>query len=452
MQRRLVNVLHPRAGRGGGRIRPAGQEGPGSLPGCIAGRARDRPECPGRAGGGAIRCPAWPSRGSLSGQPLTPGAGRGGAAAGFIKRCQGAARPRSSAKAADRLAATALAAELARPVVPTRGNDRAEPGATDRAFLARAVLSVCFRPGGSLSCRQLGVVLLCLERAPPGFQGFLAHGVQLRGTTSALLVVIAGFSGGGRAPQDLRSMQPTTRVLVASELAVAFAHAAGAHRRVGRQPGEVPKLVGVDPMRKHCVVRQGAQPSPIAPRTALSFDARPQPGLVDEPVTELSWHRQGPAATGPTRGEKGGLDRGWWQAETAGLPASYPGDPSSPRRRSNSPMGATPPPAGLPICTCWFTPHPPGMPPAQDPARTLRVPGPRGRRRSAGQGAWIRRQEGLGRPLEPDRAGARAERRVGRAAGARESGRGVSPAAESGRFVRPHARTVTATRQGRSRR
>jgi hypothetical protein len=424
------------------------------LPGSIAGRSRDRPERPvGLVGRSAAR--PWPSRGSLSGQPVTPGAGRGGAAAGFIKRCQGAAHPRSSAKATDRLAATTLAAQLARPVVPTRGNDRAEPGAADRTFLARAVLSVCLRPGDSLSCRQLGGVLLCLERAPPGFQGFLAHGVQLRGTTSALLVVIAGFSGGGRGRQDLRSMQPTTRVLDASELAVAFAQAAGAQRRIGRQPGEVPKLVGVDPMRKHRVVRQGAQPSPIAPRTALSFDARPQPGLVDEPVTELSWHRQGPAATGPTRGEKGGLDRGWWQAaaaaQPAGLPASYPGDPSSPRR-SNSPTGATPPPAGPPICTCWFTPHPPGMPPAQDPARTLRVPGPRGRRRSAGQGAWIRRQEGLGRPLEPDRAGAGASRRVGRAAGARERGRGVSHAAESGRFVRPHARTVTATRQGRSRR
>jgi hypothetical protein len=298
----------------------------------------------------------------------------------FVEGFQAAAHPCSSAKAADRLAAAGIAAELALPVVPTGRDDRAEPGATDRAFLTCAEFSASFRPGDFPSCRQLRVVLLCLERAPERVDGCLAHRVQLGSTTPALLVVIVGFSGRGRSRPDLRSLQPSTGVLVASQFAVAFTQAAGAKRRVGSQPGSFAKLMGVDPMRNDRMVCQGAQPTPIAPRTALSLDARPQPGLVDESVNAVSWHRNGPATTGPTRASKSGLDRGWWQAEaaaaaTSSLSATYPGDPSSPRRSSrNSPTGVTPPPPEQSNCTRAFTPHPPGMQPARNPLRERSAP------------------------------------------------------------------------------
>ncbi len=200
----------------------------------------------------------------------------------FVERFQAATHPRSSPKAADRLAAAGIATELALPVVPTGWDYRAEPGATDRAFLTRAELSLSFRPGEFPSCRQLRVVLLCLERAPRGVDGFLAHGVELRHTTSALLVVIVGLSGGCRGRPDFRSMQPSAGVLVVSQFTVALAQAGGTQRRVVGQPGQFAKLMGVDPMRKHRMVRQRAQPTPIAPRTALRFDALPQPGLLDQ--------------------------------------------------------------------------------------------------------------------------------------------------------------------------
>src|SRR6266545_2657747 len=155
-----------------------------------------------------------------------PGAERG-CDGWFVERFQAATHPRSSPKAADRLAAAGIATELALPVVPTGWDYRAEPGATDRAFLTRAELSLSFRPGEFPSCRQLRVVLLCLERAPRGVDGFLAHGVELRHTTSALLVVIVGLSGGCRGRLDFRSMQPSARVLVVSQFTVALAQAGG---------------------------------------------------------------------------------------------------------------------------------------------------------------------------------------------------------------------------------
>src|SRR6266542_6587734 len=89
--------------------------------------------------------------------------------------------------------------------------------------------------------------------------------------------------------------------------------------------------------------------------------------------------------------------------------------------------------------------------PLDNPARTLRAPG----RGSVGvqlEGARIRRREGPGCPPEPGRAGARASWRVRREGGTRATGRGACAAGGCGRFVRPHARTVTGRPQGRSQR
>src|SRR6266545_2572174 len=112
--------------------------------------------------------------------------------------------------------------------------------------------------------------------------------------------------------------------------------------------------MSVDPMRKHRMVRQGAQPTPIAPRTALRFDALPQPGLLDELGGNLSWHRSRPATTGQRRasGSGWGLARGWWQAQataaaTTRLPATYPavhrhpGGEPAPQEDAGDPCGHT---------------------------------------------------------------------------------------------------------------
>jgi len=75
-------------------------------------------------------------------------------------------------------------------------------------------------------------------------------------TALALLVVVVGFPGGRRELQDLGALEPLMRVLFAGELAVTLAQRRSAERRIGRQPGKLAELVGVDLVGEDRVVRQ----------------------------------------------------------------------------------------------------------------------------------------------------------------------------------------------------
>jgi hypothetical protein len=176
--------------------------------------------------------------------------------------------------------------------------------------------------------------------------------------------------------------------------------------------------------RPHAQAPCGSPASASPPDRTTDKAARralPQPGLVDQPGTNLNRHRRRPATPGQPRALGCGRARGCRQAEatpaaTTRLPAGYPSGPPSPRpSRRSSPTRATPRPPQQPICTRAFTPHPPGMQPLGTPARTPRTPDRGAVGTQLGRGAPISRREALGRPPPPGQAGARASRRVARA-------------------------------------
>jgi len=129
----------------------------------------------------------------------------------------------------------------------------------------------CSPSSGRSSAPPPALVVL-LRRQPPPIRrdGLGPHGVQFRHAPPALLVAIAGLPRRRPDQPDLRSMQPLGRVELASQVTVALAQGRRAQRRVSGQPGQVTKLIGVDPIPEVAHASHGLRPlGPVL--TAMGF-------------------------------------------------------------------------------------------------------------------------------------------------------------------------------------